>query len=41
VSPFEFRARLLGKLMPPLSAADFIETCFEGGSASTGRLDQF
>jgi hypothetical protein len=41
VNPFEFHARLLGKLLPPLGTADFIEACFEGGSASTGRLDRF
>jgi predicted nucleotidyltransferase len=36
-----FRARLLAGLLPPLRAADGIDACFEGGSAATGRLDDY
>lgn len=40
MSALEFRTRLLDHLLPPLRAVQFIEACFEGGSAATGRLDE-
>jgi hypothetical protein len=41
VNAAEFRAELLARLLPPLQADGEIDACFEGGSAATGRLDEF
>ncbi len=36
-----FKPRLLNGLLPPLEAARFVAGCWEGGSAATGRADEY
>lgn len=36
-----FKQGLLNALLPPLEAAQFVDGCWEGGSAAAGRADEY